>query len=154
MTGASQFEVRPFLPAVVGPRAARAIDRHMGPALDRLAQGLMASPIVANREHGVELQLALKSLRESARQWDERTGHGSDRGTAEPVVVVEGAQSSQPPGHRLTVGQVAERTGLSPEFIRRICDAGILSATQPGGRGTPWLIDETSANDYKARRQI
>ena len=44
----------------------------------------------------------------------------------------------------VTVKQVHELTGLSTRAITKRCEAGTLRARQPGGPGTPWLIDADS----------
>jgi excisionase family DNA binding protein len=121
------------------------------PDLERTASDLTRSADPHTRAAASDLLIFLAEVRAAARDWrDYRTG-GSGTGTAEPALPVVDAVSPAPPWDRLTVDQVAGRFGWSSGYVRRLCRAGVLSATH---RGRAWSIDAESVDDFEARRQI
>jgi excisionase family DNA binding protein len=114
-------------------------------------RGLAASEDPGNRVAIAQVEAALAEMRSAAGAFARHRAElaGSDDGTAEPAVAAERASSVSPPSGHLTVVGVAERLGVSHEYVRRLCREQVLSATRIG---RAWSIEETSIVEYEARR--
>jgi hypothetical protein len=134
---------------VVGPRAAFVIVREVGDQVERLAAALASSHVEENRVAAAELQRAMDSMREAARQRREREVGGSAERTTEPVGAESRGASSCPPWWLGSRG-VAERLGVSTEYVARLCRRGDLSGVQ---QGRAWAIDPESVALYEAARR-
>jgi excisionase family DNA binding protein len=145
-----RYQPRPYLPAVVGPLAALVIERELGEQLMEHARRLALNPSERNQRAAEQIQAAVASMRESARQLtsrDESASTGSAGGTAEPVGAAPDAGSSHLLGSGLTVRAVAERCRVSERYIRKLIADEVLSATKPGRE---WVIDPESVAEYEA----
>lgn len=147
------YERRPFLPAVVSPRAAWALTRpEIVDRLEPWLRGLERSHVVANNQVAAEVRTALASMREAGRQWQERQAPGgSVYGTAEPQREEPTAESEMRlRGPGLPVRVVAEQLRVSQRRVTRLCVDGRLSATKAEG---VWWIDPDSVVEYDAARR-
>lgn len=147
-----RYRPRPYLPGQVGPRASLVILRELGASLNRLAEALACSPIPENRQVASEVLGGIESMRESARLWAERTADVAADGNAAMSKGVGRSVSEVPPRDRLTVGQVAARTGLKERRIRQLCQSGgsSLAATKAAG---VWWIDAESVDLFETTRR-
>lgn len=155
------YRPRPYLPAVMGPRACVVVQRALSEGdqlrrFEQLAAGLDASRDPENLLAAGEVRSWLASMREAAGQYRARqTGGvvGSAGGTSEPVSGAGGAESgvSPPSGSGIRrVAEVAEELELSESYVKRLCRDEVLSATKSGRE---WAIDAGSVAEYQASRR-
>jgi excisionase family DNA binding protein len=75
----------------------------------------------------------------------DRSGFGRPFGS---MTIVSSPLTGSRASSQLTVGEAADRAGLSPRHVRRLAD-GRLIARKAGGT---WLIDAASLADYGRQR--
>lgn len=141
------------LPAQVLPWAAYLFDRDCSAQMRDLARVLKAKE--ETRALGEDLLISVELLAEkAAEQWAAHTGRGFDGESAKVPGASSGARSVVPPRnppHGLTVGEVAKRLSVSPQWVCQLCRDEVLLATKPGGR---WLVDADSAESYEMARNL
>lgn len=148
----SGYQRRPYLPAVVGPRASRVLVREFGEQLRRYATSLAGSPKVENQETAEEVMRAIASMQESARQLGQRE-RGSDDGTAEPMATPDAPRSDRPP-LGLSSREVADRLDVSTSYVTRQCRLGGGGGLSGVLVGRTWVIDPESVATYGAARRL
>lgn len=122
----------------------------VAPHLSAYLRGLSAR--AGQDSHPVidQIDAALNEMRAAQREYTRSRAEldGSDVGTAEPARVEDAGGSVSPPQGHLTVTEVAERLGVSSEYVRRLCRDRVLSATRTG---RAWSIEITSVVEHEAR---
>lgn len=152
---------RPMTRAILGTRgclllmrAAQKPELFNLPAVMAYARQLERAVDPDARLGAEELFVFFAELRQGAKDWSERWDDGRVE-TAKASKSPTPASLASPPWSHLTVAQVAERLGLSEQWIRKLCDdtESVLSATRTGKRGR-WRIDPESVAIYEATRSL
>lgn len=139
-----------MLAATLGPVESFLIARDLGAAIEGMAADRESVGTATGLEMARRLRHALAQMQASGSQLRNLSHTGDE--TTKPAAAMGRASSAIPPRTPpVTVSQVVERVGWSPQYVRRLCDAGSLSATKVRGK---WLIDAWSVEDIEARRQL